>query len=316
MNDSLFNLGLVFDAWGTPITDLAQLTKDERWITVKPNGAEGKGAHVKISASGEVIAGMGGKFNGQKISEIGKDKPTERKLTPAEALQKKANAEYATKVQARLKKEREIATAEKADTEARAAVRRAGNQFTTGEGGPDSVDKVRLAEHLKKAESAIESEKVDIKNKLAEVRSSPDKKASNGESYAAIKERESALKGLLSNHSTQLRMGRVSNFQARVDALISKHGGKSAERVEVKGVKLNKNQSSIFNRIKRVVGIDISEAVEPRFTTGNRIQLHTNKLPNNALNEITRMSNEYGGFTIEPNGANQVSLKFVKGDTK
>lgn len=30
---------------------------DERWITVKPNGAEHKGAKVKISESGEVLAG-------------------------------------------------------------------------------------------------------------------------------------------------------------------------------------------------------------------------------------------------------------------
>ena len=46
----------------------------DKWITVKPNGTENKGAHVKIDGeSGEVKAGMGGKFTGQKISEIRKD---------------------------------------------------------------------------------------------------------------------------------------------------------------------------------------------------------------------------------------------------
>ena len=46
----------------------------DKWITVKPNGAEHKGAHVKIDdETGEVKAGMGGKFTGQKISEVRKD---------------------------------------------------------------------------------------------------------------------------------------------------------------------------------------------------------------------------------------------------
>lgn len=81
MNKTYFDQGLIFDQWGVPITDVGQLTTDERWITVKPNGEGGKGSHVKISASGEIIAGMGGKFNGQKINEIGEDKPTPRKLT-------------------------------------------------------------------------------------------------------------------------------------------------------------------------------------------------------------------------------------------
>ena len=43
---------------------------EDRWITVKPNGPENKGRPVKIDGeTGEIKAGMGGKFNGQKISE-------------------------------------------------------------------------------------------------------------------------------------------------------------------------------------------------------------------------------------------------------
>lgn len=44
-----------------------------KWITVKPNGAENKGSPVLIGENGEVKAGMGGKFNGQRISEVRKD---------------------------------------------------------------------------------------------------------------------------------------------------------------------------------------------------------------------------------------------------
>jgi len=69
-----FNAGLVVDMWGTTYTDstvLLQHVNDERWITI--NNAKGrKGSKVKISASGEILAGMGGKFNGQKIDEMGK----------------------------------------------------------------------------------------------------------------------------------------------------------------------------------------------------------------------------------------------------
>ena len=71
-----FNAGLIADSWGTVFSDRNVLTKyvtDERWITI--NNAEGrKGNKVKISASGEILAGMGGKFNGQKIDKMG-EKP-------------------------------------------------------------------------------------------------------------------------------------------------------------------------------------------------------------------------------------------------
>lgn len=51
---------------------LRHLAMDEEWITVHPNGKEHKGNPVLID-SGVVKAGMGGKFNGQKLSEIKKD---------------------------------------------------------------------------------------------------------------------------------------------------------------------------------------------------------------------------------------------------
>lgn len=43
----------------------------DQWVTAKPNGPDKKGRHFKIKAeTGEVLAGMGGKFNGRHISAI------------------------------------------------------------------------------------------------------------------------------------------------------------------------------------------------------------------------------------------------------
>lgn len=53
--------------------DHYSLIDGERWITVHPNGKENKGSPVKIDGeTGEIKAGMGGKFNGQRISEARK----------------------------------------------------------------------------------------------------------------------------------------------------------------------------------------------------------------------------------------------------
>ena len=42
----------------------------DRWITVKPNGPNAKGAPVQISEGGIIQGGMGGKFDGQHISKV------------------------------------------------------------------------------------------------------------------------------------------------------------------------------------------------------------------------------------------------------
>lgn len=48
-------------------------TMDNRWITVKPNGPDNKGAPVEIDDEGRIVKGMGGKFKGEKINEVRKD---------------------------------------------------------------------------------------------------------------------------------------------------------------------------------------------------------------------------------------------------
>jgi hypothetical protein len=69
------------------------------WITVHPNGAGTKGVPVMIDKkTGEIGGGMGGKFNGMKIGEIGKAggaKPAEKAAEgkPAESGKPAAEAE-------------------------------------------------------------------------------------------------------------------------------------------------------------------------------------------------------------------------------
>lgn len=88
---------------------------EDRWITVKPNGPENKGRPVKIdSETGEIKAGMGGKFTGQKISEArssftgpritsnlrkSKAAALAKSAVPAPALKTKTKATKLTKTQ-------------------------------------------------------------------------------------------------------------------------------------------------------------------------------------------------------------------------
>ena len=69
------SLGLAFRAGLCCALRQSGMAEDAaKWITVKPNGPEHKGVPVKINdQTGEVKAGMGGKFNGQRIDEIRKD---------------------------------------------------------------------------------------------------------------------------------------------------------------------------------------------------------------------------------------------------
>lgn len=48
------------------------VAQDDKWITVKPNGENAKGRPVLLGDNGEIKGGMGGKFNGQKLSEARK----------------------------------------------------------------------------------------------------------------------------------------------------------------------------------------------------------------------------------------------------
>lgn len=64
-------LGLLND--GKPLRS-SKTQQKFRWITVHPNGPDTKGVPVMIDDEGTVQGGMGGKFTGQKIGDLGKDK--------------------------------------------------------------------------------------------------------------------------------------------------------------------------------------------------------------------------------------------------
>ena len=59
---------------------------EDRWITVHPNG--GPGTPVLIGEDGVVKAGMGGKFNGQSITQTKKNETQPEKSTPVNELTK------------------------------------------------------------------------------------------------------------------------------------------------------------------------------------------------------------------------------------
>lgn len=48
---------------------LKRLAKDG-WITIKPNGRRNKGQSVLLGENGEILGGMGGKFNGLKMKDV------------------------------------------------------------------------------------------------------------------------------------------------------------------------------------------------------------------------------------------------------
>lgn len=60
---------------------------DDKWITVHPNGKEKKGSPVLLNESGEIKAGMGGKFNGKHISKANKASKSEKQETKQETKQ-------------------------------------------------------------------------------------------------------------------------------------------------------------------------------------------------------------------------------------
>ena len=65
-----FKLGMIY-AKGKAHKDRKLALDDPKWITVHPNGKENKGRPALLdSETGEVLGGMGGKFNGKHISAV------------------------------------------------------------------------------------------------------------------------------------------------------------------------------------------------------------------------------------------------------
>ena len=70
MLGKVFKLGMIY-AQGKAHKDRKLALDDPKWITVHPNGKENKGRPALLdSETGEVLGGMGGKFNGKHISAV------------------------------------------------------------------------------------------------------------------------------------------------------------------------------------------------------------------------------------------------------
>ena len=82
-----FRLGMAFARGAKYRNGIAQ---DDKWITVKPNGENAKGRPVLLGDNGEIKGGMGGKFNGQKLSEARKSF-TGPRITQKQRAYKKNN---------------------------------------------------------------------------------------------------------------------------------------------------------------------------------------------------------------------------------
>ncbi len=79
---------------------------ENRWITVHPNG--GTGTPVLIGEDGVVKAGMGGKFNGQSITQTKKNETQPEKSTPVNELTK-SKPEFEGKYKVSLNEKQSVA---------------------------------------------------------------------------------------------------------------------------------------------------------------------------------------------------------------
>lgn len=79
---------------------------EDRWITVHPNG--GTGTPVLIGEDGVVKAGMGGKFNGQSITQTKKNETQPEKSTPVNELTK-SKPEFEGKYKVSLNEKQSVA---------------------------------------------------------------------------------------------------------------------------------------------------------------------------------------------------------------
>lgn len=77
---SEFHAGTLRSSSGQPVTSKRQAMaialseagmSQDGWITVHPNGEGSKGVPVLLGPDGTVQGGMGGKFNGKKINQLG-----------------------------------------------------------------------------------------------------------------------------------------------------------------------------------------------------------------------------------------------------
>lgn len=100
-----FRLGVAF-ALGRKRSANSLAQDDAKWITVHPNGAENKGSPVLLDdETGEVLGGMGGKFNGKHISAAPKHGANEEVGAQAKINRSKHDT---TKAQAKAEQSKQL----------------------------------------------------------------------------------------------------------------------------------------------------------------------------------------------------------------
>ena len=282
--DQAFDAGLLIDEAGRPIVSRKQLA-DAKWITVHPNGAGSKGTPVQISENGTVLAGMGGKFNGKKLGAL-------KGGSAASLEQFLASHGVSTNPPADPTLHQNRHKSEKRHQEALARLSKAQNEWSAKKTELTALYKSKL----KSGEITAPDEVERLKHKAEAIPESE-----SGQAAARLAAKIEAR-----------RLARSGESAASAVSIASQSAAQNKTPANTSGVKLNKNQNSIVNKINHLIGVDITKAIEPRFTKGNRIQIHKSELPNNALNQIERISNQYGGFTVQEGGAGQISLAYVK----
>lgn len=75
-----FEIGVAFSQ------GMQGVAMDARWITVKPNGEDETGRHVKIDDSGKIVAGIGKENKGKTISQVKRENRAQAAAKPKKAV--------------------------------------------------------------------------------------------------------------------------------------------------------------------------------------------------------------------------------------
>lgn len=223
----------------------------DRWITVKPNGEEHKGRHVKIDGeTGEIKAGMGGRFNGQKISEARKSFIGARIDSYSKLAERNKKA-----------KERELASQAEKEATKKDALKK---EISAEEKEQIKIDGIRAASVLKdkKAVSTMPKERFDYLrgnlNKIPESDLTPSlralKKRVDDEQKARV-----VFTKLLNYHYNEGLNSIFAAEEAAKTALAMLQGKKWADNIA--GIKLTDFTPEIYKRVRAIAKYSYKEAL-------------------------------------------------------
>ena len=223
----------------------------DRWITVKPNGEENKGRHVKIDGeTGEIKAGMGGRFNGQKISEARKSFVGARIDSYSKLAERNKKA-----------KERELASQAEKEATKKDALKK---EISAEEKEQIKIDGIRAASVLKdkKAVSTMPKERFDYLrgnlNKIPESDLTPSlralKKRVDDEQKARV-----VFTKLLNYHYNEGLNSIFAAEEAAKTALAMLQGKKWADNIA--GIKLTDFTPEIYKRVRAIAKYSYKEAL-------------------------------------------------------